>query len=173
MTSCYHFQKSRSGLLRLFVFAAVWLTASPGLEAKEWWQEQLGINYLDTKHPPQYTFIFSYLEGDGTPIREIDLEAASWGGAMAVSPDSRLLAVSQRLRSGKSGDKDWVSVWDTSSGQEYARVDFQGMRGAAVQRITFSPDSERLATSHGDTTVLVWQLDQFRLTRSEAGPERE
>ena len=43
-------------------------TESTGAEAK------LKINYLDTKHPPDYTFIFSYLSANSTPIHKIDPE---------------------------------------------------------------------------------------------------
>ena len=71
----YHVRKRRSGLLRFVAAAAIWLTASTGLDARE--QAQIKINFLDTKSPPQYTFIFSYLEWDGTPIRVIDLEDLS------------------------------------------------------------------------------------------------
>ena len=94
-------------------------------------------------------------------VGDIDLRT-SRGTPMAVSPDGRLLAVRQ------SGEV-WISIWDIRTSEEYARIDFQEMRTTTPRRVTFSPDSQRLATSHRDTTVLVWQLDQFRLNRPGTG----
>ena len=42
------------------------------------------------------------------------------------------------------------------TGDEIARVPGRAMEMA------FSPDNRRLATSHDDSTVLVWGLAQFR-----------
>src|SRR5260370_27328190 len=48
-----------------------------------------------------------------------------------------------------------VQVWDTLTGKMgWQRGGFT----ASVQAITFSPDSRRLVTGHGDSTILVWDV---------------
>ena len=92
-------------------------------------------------------------------LREIELPSA-YGSKMAFSPDGKLLATTLHLRSADQKSKYRISIWDAVSGKEYARIDNSTNH---VHGLAFSPDGQRLASSHHDTTVLIWDLEQFRL----------
>ncbi len=66
---------------------------------------------------------------------------------LAFSPDGRLLAAG-----GTSKDRSAVWIRDASSGKVVARIDCQ--RG--VNSLSFSPDSQRIATCGIDTVVQIW-----------------
>ena len=51
-----------------------------------------------------------------------------------------------------------VAIFDSRSGNQIARIPRCNAR-----RMRFSPDRKKLATSHEDTSILIWDLDQFRL----------
>jgi WD40 repeat protein len=77
----------------------------------------------------------------------------------AISPGGRFLA---HYSAGSPQDLDpdrWISVWKIDSATEYARI-----TGFDTQPFcfSFSPDENRLASSHADTTLLVWELERFR-----------
>jgi WD40 repeat protein len=53
-----------------------------------------------------------------------------------------------------------ISVWEVETGREYARIEGLGKHS---HKLAFSPDEKRLAVSQWDSTVLIWDLEQFRL----------
>jgi WD40 repeat protein len=53
-----------------------------------------------------------------------------------------------------------VRVWDATSGR-HLRVLAHGQK--CVTGLDISPDGKRIASTHIDTTVLVWDIEQFRL----------
>jgi WD40 repeat protein len=90
--------------------------------------------------------------------REIELPEFSY--VLEFSPNGRLLATGL-YRATPSGQTRWISVWETLTGREYARVKGYSSQPMAL---AFSTDTKWLASSHYATTaVLVWDLDQFRV----------
>jgi WD40 repeat protein len=65
---------------------------------------------------------------------------------LAFSNDCRVLAV--------GGDAN-ISLWDVASGRQLLRL--QGYEGG-LYTLAFSRDGKRLASGHGDTTALIWDL---------------
>jgi WD40 repeat protein len=87
--------------------------------------------------------VLLHRELDGAYIRTIHF-----------SPDGSLVGLNGV---GSGGERDeWTSVVSVESGDVIARVPGRAMEMA------FSPDNGRLATSQEDSTVLVWDLAQFR-----------
>ncbi|HUG70969.1 MAG TPA: M56 family metallopeptidase [Pirellulaceae bacterium] len=86
---------------------------------------------------------------------EIELPT-DYGHALALSPTGDLVATSlyERLPNGEY--KSWIAVWDTTTGEEHARIDLVN-----TTTIAFLPDGKRIASSSPDTTVLIWDLDEF------------
>jgi WD40 repeat protein/tRNA A-37 threonylcarbamoyl transferase component Bud32 len=81
-------------------------------------------------------------------------------GAVAVSADGRTLAAAE---DGPGGD---VHVWDLAAGAE---TKFQCHAGP-VYGVAFSPSAPLLATSGGDGTVRLWDLDDGRKPVRTIGP---
>lgn len=92
-------------------------------------------------------------------VREIELPG-SVGQALAFSSDGRLVATHINIWKRDQPTRRWISVWDLETGGEVARIDAYDK---PVSRVAFSPEGKRLASTHGDTTVLVWDLGQFRV----------
>jgi WD40 repeat protein len=74
-----------------------------------------------------------------------------WVGAVALSPDRRLLALA------RTGAKE-IEVWESASGTK--RGELAGHDGP-VASLSFSPDSKYLASGSEDTTVLIWDLHRL------------
>ena len=91
---------------------------------------------------------------------EINL-SASYSHHLAFSPDGRQLAVATHRRSPELEYENWISLWHIETGRESARIDGPMHR---VSGLAFSPDGHRLASSHADATVVIWDLQQFRLS---------
>jgi WD40 repeat protein len=83
---------------------------------------------------------------DATTGREVQTLRghAGMAGGVAFSPDGRRLAVTGLT-------ENTVRVWDASSGEEVLTL-----RGAGGFRVSFSPDSRRLAAAGAANTVKVW-----------------
>ncbi|MHC4401611.1 MAG: M56 family metallopeptidase [Planctomycetota bacterium] len=94
-------------------------------------------------------------------VREIELPG-SVTQALAFSADGRLVATGIHIWKRYQPTRRWISVWDLETGDEVAHVD--GYDNQAY-RVAFSPDGKRLASTHNDTTILVWDLEQFRVER--------
>lgn len=99
-------------------------------------------------------------------VREIEL-AGFVGQALAFSADGRRVATGIHFYKPDQPPRRWISVWDLESGDEVAHVD--GYDNKQVRGVAFSPDGKRLASTHSDTTTLVWDLGQFRVE----GPNRD
>jgi WD40 repeat protein len=85
--------------------------------------------------------------------------AGRFGNRAAFSPDGKLLGLvlSENVRARNA--KGWISVLRTEDLQEVAQVDFGPL---STRQMAFSHDGTKLATSHEDATVLVWDLNKFR-----------
>jgi WD40 repeat protein len=77
--------------------------------------------------------------------------ALSSGQQVSVSPDGRLIALSQ-------GDAV-VRVWEVASGNLWCQL--EGHRDP-ITALAFSPDGTLLASGSADTTVLIWDMTGAR-----------
>jgi len=82
----------------------------------------------------------------GKEIRQIDNDQPF--GSLALSPDSRLLAVASNQGQG-------VEIWDAATTEEVAR--FPGQVNQVFQAVAFSPDGRMLAAGTTDV-VHVWEV---------------
>lgn len=81
--------------------------------------------------------------------------------AMALSPDGRLLAVSE----GEGAQSIWI--YETASGRVIRH--FEG-HGGYIYGLAFTPDGSKLVSVSYDHTGLVWDVSLQTLTDRKAGP---
>jgi WD40 repeat protein len=79
--------------------------------------------------------------------------ADNWVGALAFSPDGKILA------SGVAGVKSSIRFWDVSSGQPIGQP-LEGHR-AWVSSLVFWPDGKTLASASADQTIRLWDLSDL------------
>ena len=119
---------------------------------------------IDTGSSGQVDFAFtpdgrsgvSSNENGGAALVQWDLETrritrsfeGRGGGALAMGPDGRLVAIGRADGS--------VGFVDLETGREYAGL---GRHNAAVTSATFSSDGTRLATTSEDETVIFWDVE--------------
>jgi WD40 repeat protein/tRNA A-37 threonylcarbamoyl transferase component Bud32 len=84
---------------------------------------------------------------------------------VAFSPDGRRLAAAGGNRS-----EGIVSVWDTATGQEVARL--QG-HSKPITDVAFSPDGQRLVTGSSDRSVKLWDARTYREILTLRGHRRD
>jgi WD40 repeat protein len=91
-------------------------------------------------------------------VGEVALQGR-YGSRAAYSPDGKLLGIVlvENVRSRNA--KRWISVLRTGDLQEVAQVDCGSL---STRHMAFSNDGTKLATSHEDSTVLLWDLSKFR-----------
>ena len=76
-----------------------------------------------------------------------DFESASKPRAVAISPDSKVIA--------SGGLDSTVSLWDRDGGKELQRL--TGHTGG-VSSVAFSPDGQRLASASADGSLRIWNV---------------
>lgn len=96
---------------------------------------------------------------DPEPMWEKEL-SGSYSGDLNFSPDGKLVGICLYGQSPRSGSRSWISVYSSATGEEIYRIeDFPQHSNS----FAFSPDGHRLAAGYADTSVLVWDLEAFRL----------
>lgn len=83
------------------------------------------------------------------PALQLDEAKGLYAGAVAFSPDGRLLAV------GTVGEGADLTIWELASGKVRGR--YSGHR-LGTQALAFSPDGKFLASGGADATVLLWDV---------------
>ncbi len=78
-------------------------------------------------------------------------------GAIAYSPDGRIVAV---LRNGKAGDAGDIRLGEAASGKECLRI--KQPRGP-MQSLAIAPDNRRLAVGSIDGSIRVWDVATGKL----------
>ncbi len=91
-------------------------------------------------------------------LAEIELQQRSPGN-LTISANGRFIAMTGR-DSSASETNHWIDVWETETGRHHARI--TGFT-SYPHALAFSPDGKRIASTHFDTTVLVWGIEQFRV----------
>jgi WD40 repeat protein len=84
-------------------------------------------------------------------------------GALALSPDGRLLATG----SGEPSRTGQIKLWDVSTGRIIR--DFGDAHSDSVLALEFSPDGLRLASGSADRFAKIWDVSTGKLTRSLEG----
>jgi WD40 repeat protein len=76
---------------------------------------------------------------------------------LAISPDSRLLAVSARLSQGHDGlMKNSITVWDVQKGRQLLLLEPDPLE--LPNSISFSADGKKLLSASGATSAILWDL---------------
>jgi RNA polymerase sigma factor (sigma-70 family) len=104
---------------------------------------------LTAWNPITGTLIRHFPEADGT-VRVGGRDMGRWINALAVSPDGRLLAVSQDVSASLA-----VVLYETVSGRVLKQLSGHAER---LTDIVFSPDGRRLVSVSRDQTGLVWDV---------------
>ncbi|MEQ9406364.1 MAG: M56 family metallopeptidase [Fuerstiella sp.] len=95
----------------------------------------------------------------GEPLQEIGLPY-SFLRKMTLSDDNQLLAISGHYGQTHEDRTNDVRIYDVATGK--LRYHVTGIP-LAVHGIAMSPDGKHLVTSMWDSTLLVWDLSQFRV----------
>jgi WD40 repeat protein len=87
----------------------------------------------------------------------------------AFSPDGTLLAAGSGNFSGEAADQNVVHVWETRTGEEYARLEDP----AGEICVVFSPDGSLLAAGDRNGSVRLWHTETFDLLRGWTIPDQD
>jgi WD40 repeat protein len=91
-------------------------------------------------------------------IREFILPGR-FANQVAFSPDGKSIGFSESENSSVRKPKQWISILDTASMRHATQID---INGPSIRGLSFSRDGTKLATSHEDSSVIVWELKNFR-----------
>jgi WD40 repeat protein len=91
-------------------------------------------------------------------IREFVLPGR-FANQVAFSPDSKSIGFTELENSSVRKPKQWISILDTASMRHVTQID---IIGRSTRGLAFSHDGTKLATSHEDSSVIVWELKNFR-----------
>lgn len=83
-----------------------------------------------------------------------------------LSNDGAFAAVHLSGKSPDRGARFWISVFATATGEEVCRIEDYHQH---ARRVAFSPDGRRLVTYYHDGSLLVWNLEHFRLDPPDQG----
>jgi WD40 repeat protein len=90
-------------------------------------------------------------------IRQFELPGSS-ARRVAFSPDGKRIGVATSEWQEEGNSRRWIVVLDMERFRPLAQIE---IAPGQAHSMAFSPDGTKLATSHEDTTVLVWDLAQF------------
>ncbi len=90
---------------------------------------------------------------DGAPVCAFDTPTRT--GTVRFSPDGKLL--------GATSDEGVIRLFDPDRG---VQLDELHQKATVIERLAFSADSRRVATTHRGRRVEVWRLDPPRLERA-------
>jgi WD40 repeat protein len=118
--------------------------------------EQLAVPNADPHDRASRRYVLRIRDvATGELVNEVPLDGG-FGYQMAFSPDGKLIAASQSALNWTPAADKWIDVWDVASLERVARL---AQNTPAVRGIAFSHNGRRLASSHEDSTVTVWDLE--------------
>lgn len=82
---------------------------------------------------------------------------------VAFSADGSTLAAREHV-SNAFASESWFSIFDTDTGEKLYQIDKVASRGVIC---AFTPDGKQIATTLGDSTILLFDLEQFRVPQHE------
>ncbi|MFC4533941.1 caspase, EACC1-associated type [Sphaerisporangium dianthi] len=93
------------------------------------------------------------------PRRLAKIDYGAWGmGALAFSPDGRVLATGDGNIDGFAGGVDTVQLWDISTPARPRRLRTLNGHTNRVNGLVFSPDGATLLSASQDSTLGVWDV---------------
>jgi WD40 repeat protein len=102
----------------------------------------------------KHVFVWNVAKG----IKHKDLIVPGMGTSqLAISPDSRLLAVSARLsHDHDAANKNTITIWDPKEGRQLLVLAPDASELPAY--ISFSPDGKHLLSASGTSSAILWDL---------------
>jgi WD40 repeat protein len=137
-----------------------------------WWDESAAIFWCVGGWPGGHRTLRFAVQDDEPAPREPDLVLDNYGGAIAFSPDSKVLAVAR----GPVGDVEGICFLDAETGKrlpDFEQTTEIGKEGEPSDVLAYSADGKYLAAG-GENYVALWDAKSGRrLKNVEPMADRE